>query len=82
MPTETVVIGCFGCGGEETPQATCTIFYLKKDGNYAMHWLCRPCMKRMAQDTGLRYLTHEMMHPEAQEEFDGSSPTRERETAG
>ena len=35
MTTETVVIGCFGCGGEELPEATCTIFYAKADGSIA-----------------------------------------------
>ena len=74
----TVVYGCFGCGGEENPEATFTMMYKDEEGAYQMHWLCRPCLQRFGDRVRLE-LTHLDRHKDAQEEFDGFSPTREVE---
>lgn len=76
----TVVYGCFGCAHEEQPQYTFTTMYKDKDGKYKMHWLCRSCVRRFNDQDKLRDLTHEDMHPQAQEHFNGCSPSREVET--
>lgn len=75
----TVVYACFGCAGEEEPHFTHTTRYRGKDGRYHVHWLCRDCVKRFSAEGKLRDLTHEDMHPDAQTDYDGSSPCREVE---
>ena len=79
MKMETVVIGCFKCAGEENPEKTCTIFYRAENGKTKMHWLCHPCTHWLQTEKGLQNLTSTDMHPQAQREFDGFSPSRERE---
>ena len=80
--TEIVVYGCFGCGGEELPERTHTMMYHDTVADtWEMHWLCRPCLRRFSDMGPLKVrdgLTEADKHPDAQAEFFGGSPIRER----
>ena len=76
----TVVYGCFRCAGEEHPYYTCTILYRDPEGSPKLHWLCRQCVQQLDPGKLTLGLTHHDKHPQAQETFDGTSPTRQVET--